>query len=151
CMKKCAQSVVQRRVLGGIGLVNALGNSALGEPSFVGDLGLSLFEAGVEVGRFPNRQQVPALGVEEEQQSVQQRQRRLEDIGQFLSRRRLALTETMLPVRKEALGQVRKEAEEDAVLQPVAQSLGVFPAAKQDVIEPAPVALGFRFEGDGSQ
>ena len=92
------------------------------------------------VRRFPDRQQVPALGVEQEEQPVEQRERRLEDVGQFLLGRLLVLAEALLAVHQEALRQVREDREEDAVLEPVAQALGVFPAAQQDVIEPAALA-----------
>ena len=90
---------------------------------------------------FPDRQQVPALGVEQEEQPVQQRQGRLEDVGQFLLGRLLVLAEALLAVHQEALRQVREDREEDAVLEPLAQALGVLPAAQQDVVEPAALAL----------
>ena len=65
----------------------------------------------------------------------------------------LVLAETLLAVRQEALGQVREDREEDAVLEPVAQPLGVVPAALEDrhrassPARPRPLgAEGFRAE-----
>jgi hypothetical protein len=46
---------------------------------------------------------------------------------------------------------MREDREKDAILQPVAQALGIFPTAEQDVIEPAALALGLGLEGGGAQ
>ena len=136
-LEQLAEPVVERRVLGGVGFAQALGHVALGDAGLVGDLLLDLLQAGGVVRRFADRQQVPALGVEQEEQPVKQGQGRLEDVGQFFLGRLLVLAEALLAVHQEALRQVREDREEDAVLEPVAQALGVFPAAVQDVIEPA--------------
>ena len=146
------EPVVERRLLRGVGFVEPLGHVALGDPGLVGDLVLDLLEAGCLVRSFTDRQQVPALGVEQEEQPVQQRQGRLEDVGQFLLGRLLVQAEALLAVHEEALRQMREDREEDAILEPVAQALGVFPAAEQDVVEPAALALGLSArEGGGAQ
>ena len=91
-LEQLAEPVVERRVLRGVGLFQPLGHVALGDAGLVGDLLLDLLEAGRVVRRFPDRQQVPALGVEQEEQPVEQRQRGLEDVGQFVLGRPLALS-----------------------------------------------------------
>ena len=64
---------------------------------------------------------------------------------------RLVLTEALLAVCQEALRQVRKDREEDAVLEPVAQPLGVVAAALQDVVEPAALPSASASEGGGAE
>ena len=63
----------------------------------------------------------------------------------------LVLAEPLPAVRQKPLRQVRKDREEDAVLEPFAEPLGVLAAAAKDDIEPAPFGLGHRLEGVGPE
>src|SRR5207302_671559 len=79
--EQAAEAVVERGFLVGVRLLQALGRLALRDAGTFGDLLLDLLEAGFLVGGLPDRQQVPALGVQQEQEAVQQRQGGLEDVG----------------------------------------------------------------------
>ena len=61
------------------------------------------------------------------------------------------LAEALFAVYEEALGQMREDREEDAILEPVAQALGVFTAAVRMSSSQHPLALGLWLEGDRAQ
>ena len=101
---------------------------------------LDRLEAGLAVGAFPHGQQIPAFRIQKEEQAVEQREGGLVNVREFFARGLALEVEPRTAVGQEALGQVREDGDEDPVLEPVSQPLGILAAALEDTVEPA--ALG---------
>src|SRR5450759_1192072 len=142
-----AEPIVKQRFFRGVRLFQVVGDTTFSDIRFAANLLLDLLQAGRLIWRFTDRKQVPALGVEQEQQPVQQGQGRLENVGQVFLGWLLLLAEALLAIHQEALRQVRKNLEEDAVFEPLSEALGIVPTALKDGIEPAPKTLGARPKG----
>ena len=119
-------------------------------PALLGDFFFDFLQAGFAVRPLADRQQVAAFGVQQEQQAIQQRQRGFVDVVQFVVRRLAAEAHPSPAVFQEALGQMWEDRDEDAVLQPLAQPLGVLAAALGDGVEPAGAVVPALSQGEGS-
>ncbi len=82
-VEQLAEPVVDGCLPRRIGFLHQVGDFALGHASLFTDLLLDPLQAGGLIRRFVDRDQVPAFGIEQEQQPIQERQRGLEDISEF--------------------------------------------------------------------
>ncbi len=128
CLAEPQQAVVERRLVGAVGRGQPAGSFGFGDARLRGDLVLDLGEAGLPVGGLAHGQQIAALGVEQEQQPVKQRERGLVGVVQLLVAGRAVDAQPAFVVFEKPPGQVREDGGDDAFLQPLAQLFGVVAA-----------------------